>query len=289
MFLRLNARGNTPRMVSGVHSLCEVTDLPPPSPPPPGPPGSPPGPPGPPGPPPVPAYPAPTYGAAPYGSMPAPPPAERVRIAWQRRAETDYRFDFWTALGWTILSCGIYGFYVTYQLVRRSRDHNARRLELLDAATALAWQQAEARGLSSELQPNFNRIAAELGVLRQQAAQFRDPTVWMLLSILGGVVHIILYILLDGDLVDHDRAEGAVEHELSVIYTRLGASIPAPDPSRMKERHNYVGRVVATLLTCGIYALWWQYNIMVEANDHYDHNWRWEDALASSVQQLAAA
>jgi hypothetical protein len=220
--------------------------------------------------------------------MPVPPPAERVRIAWQRRAETDYRFDFWTALGWTILSCGFYSFYVTYQLVRRSRDHNARRLEMLDAATALAWQQAEARGLSAELQPSFNRIAAELGVLRQQTTQFRDPALWTVLSIFG-FVRIIIFILLDGDLVDHDRAEGAVEHELSTIYTRLGASVIAPDPSRMKERHNYVGRVIATLVTCGFYALWWEYNVMNDANEHYDHNWRWEDSLAASVQQLAAA
>jgi len=221
--------------------------------------------------------------------MPAPPPAERVRVAWQQRAETDYRFDFWTALGWTILTCGIYGFYVVYQLVRRSRDHNARRLEMLDAATSLAWERAEATGISTELQPNFNRISAELGVLRQRATQFRDPVVWMLLSLLGGIVHIIVFILLNGDLVDHDRAEGAVEHELSIIYGRLGAAVPEPDPSRMSQRHNYVGRVVATLLTCGIYALWWEYNIMTEGNEHYDHNWRWEDSLAASVQQLAAA
>jgi len=220
--------------------------------------------------------------------MPAPPPAERVRMAWQQRAETDYRFDFWTALGWTVLSCGFYSFYVVYQLARRSRDHNARRLEMLDAATTLAWQQAEATGIGTELQPNFNRISAELGVLRQQTMQFRDPVVWMLLSIFGFTV-LILYILLDGDLVDHDRAEGAVEHELSTIYARLGAAIPATDPSRMKGRHNYVGRIVATIVTGGIYGLWWEYNIMTEGNEHYDHNWRWEDALAASVQQLATA
>jgi hypothetical protein len=105
----------------------------------------------------------------------------------------------------------------------------------------------------------------------------------------SGIVHIILFILLDGDLVDHDRAEGAIEHELSVIYGRLGAAVRRPTRPGMKERYNYAGRVVATVLTCGIYGLWWEYNIMNDANEHYDHNWRWEDALAASVQQLAAA
>ena len=228
----------------------------------------------------------------PYGYMPAPapPPSERVRLAWQRRAESDYRFDFWTALGWTILTFGIYSFYVLYQLVRRSRDHNERRLELLDAATALAWQQAATRGITNDLQPSFNRISAELDVLRRQAAKFRDPVGWMLISLVAtAIVHVVVYILLDGDLVDHDRAEGAAEHELSIIYARLGAPVPAPDPSRMKQRHNYVGRVVASVLTGGFYIFWWANNIMNDANEHYEHNWHWEDALAASVQQLAAA
>jgi hypothetical protein len=276
MFLRSSTRGNT-----DVRRLRAVTAQPPPSPPPPPPP--PPGPPaGPPpsGPPP--------FGAGGFPAMPGPTPADRIRLAWQQRAASDYRFDFWTALGWTILTCGIYSFYITYQLVRRSRDHNLRRIEMLDAATTFAWQQAESRGIANELQQNFSRIAVELGLLRQQATQFRDPLAWTLISLISGIVHIILYILIDGDLVTHDRAEGAIEYELSIIYTRLGAAVPAPDPTRMKAKHNYVGRIVATILTCGIYALWWEYNVMTETNTHYEHNWRWEDALAASVQQLGA-
>ena len=266
----------------------------PPPPPPPGEPGPPPAPTPPPYGQPAygqPAYSQPAYGAPSYyGAAPAPSAADRVRITWQQRAETDYHFEFWTAFGWTLLTCGFYGFYVTYQLVRRSRDHNARRIEMLDAATTFAWQQAETRGLTGELQPSFARISAELGVLRHQATQFRDPLVWTLISIVNSaIVGVILYVLLDGDLVTHDRAEGAIEQELSVIYTRLGAAVPAPDPSRLKNKHNYVGRVIATLFTCGIYLYFWEYNVMTETNAHFEHNWRWEDGLAASVQQLAAA
>ena len=68
----------------------------------------------------------------------------------------------------------------------------------------------------------------------------------------------------------------------------LGAPVPEPDPARLKTKHNYVGRIVATILTCGIYALWWLYDMMTEGNLHYEHNWRWEDGLAAGVQQLAA-
>jgi len=221
-----------------------------------------------------------------YGVVPPAAPIDRIRMAWQGRAASDYVFSFWTALGWTILSCGVYGFYVTYQLMRRSRDHNLRRLELLDASTAFAWQQAEARGLSTELQPNFGRISAELAVLRHKSTEFSDPVVWTLLSLLGGIVHVIMFIILDGDLVDHDRAEGAIESELSAIYARLGVTVPPPDPARLKGRHQYGLLILVLLVTCGLYFLWWEYDVMVEGNRHFEHNWRWEDGLVAAVQQF---
>src|SRR5437588_12971027 len=87
---------------------------------------------------------------------PGAPPAERFRRAYYARAETDYYFDgLGMVIFLTIITCGIYGFYVTYQLVRRSRDHNRRRLELLDSATEIAWQPAYEGGTPEAPRPHF--------------------------------------------------------------------------------------------------------------------------------------
>jgi hypothetical protein len=228
--------------------------------------------------------------ASPPTAYPAPPTVpsiERIRLAWQRRPETDYIAGFWSALGWTLLTCGFYGFYVFYQLMRRMRDHNQRRGELLDAATALAWEKAQEQGLDEELRPNFERIGAQMQVLAAMSRDFRDPWVWTALSLVGqGIVHLIAWVLLDGDLVKHDLAEGAVEAELSEIYGRLGAPVPPPDPGRIKGKHNYVARFIVLFVTIGIYGLWWQKNLMDEPNRHFQHNWAWEDGLAQAVQSL---
>jgi hypothetical protein len=222
--------------------------------------------------------------------VPVPSAADRVRNAWQRRHDTDYIFEFWTALGWTILTCGIYAFYVLYQLMRRDRDHVQRRVELLDAATTFAWEQAHAQGVADELTPAFERIAPNMAQLRSQTTQFRDPVVWTILDVIsGGIARIVAYVLMDGDLVTHDHAEGAVEAELSEIYSRLGPSTASPDPSRLKGRHNYVARILVTIVTCGIYGFWWLYDVMVEWNRHFEHNWAWEDVVAASVQNLVHA
>jgi len=193
--------------------------------------------------------------------MPGPPPlsaAERVRIAARRRGESDYIFSYWSALGWTILTLGIYGFYVFYQLVRRTRDHNARRLELLDAATTVAWEQAGRQGLQQELAPSFERAAGHVAVLRQMIRDFREPVIWLVLAIVArGIAEIVAFVLLDQDLIKHDRAEASVEHELSLIYGRLGQQLPAPDQGRVKGPDNYVGRIVAAIFSLGIYMFWW--------------------------------
>ena len=61
-------------------------------------------------------------------------------------------------------------------------------------------------------------------------------------------MQVVGYILLDGDLIKHDRAEGAAESELAAIYGRLGQAIPTPDPARVKAPQNYVARVIVTIL-----------------------------------------
>src|SRR5215470_8989653 len=210
--------------------------------------------------------PAPTapVSAAPQPAPPARPPqtpgplavsaADRVRWAVQRRGESDYIFSYWSALGWTILTFGIYGFYVLYQLVRRMRDHNARRLELLDAATTVAWERAGQQSLQQELAPSFERAAGHLAVLRKMTGDFREPVIWLLLAIIArGITEIIAFVLLDQDLIKHSQAEAGAGHELSVIYGRLGQHVPAPDQDQMKGPDNYVGRILAAIFSLGIY------------------------------------
>ena len=211
------------------------------------------------------------------------PAADRVRLAAQRRGESDYIFNYWSALGWTILTFGIYGLYVFYQLVRRMRDHNARRLELLDAATAVAWERAGARGLQQELTPSFQRAEAQLATLRQMTFDFRDPVIWVLLAIIAGVAEIVAFVLLDQDLIKHDQAEAGVEYELAVIYGRLGQQLPAPEQGRVKRPDNYVGRIVASIISFGIYLFWWLYNQMQEPNRHFAINWAQEEELMKAV------
>jgi hypothetical protein len=202
-------------------------------------------------------------------AAPAVPAAERVRVAARRRDETDYIFHYWSALGWTIL---------------RMRDHNARRLEVLDAATTVAWERAGRQGLQQELAPSFERAAGHLAVLRRMTGDFREPVIWLLLAIVArGIAEIVGFVLLDQDLIKHGQAEAGAGHELSEIYGRLGQQVPSLDQGQVKRPDNYVGRILAAIFTLGVYMFWWFYNQMDEPNKHFASNWAQEDELVTAA------
>jgi Domain of unknown function (DUF4234) len=253
-----------------------MTTTPPPPPPPP-PSGAPPPPPATPPPPQQPGVPPPSM-----------TPAERFRMAYGARGQTDYYFEgMGMVIFLTIITCGIFGFYVFYQLMKRMRDHNRRRLDLLESSTEIAWQRASEQGVAEELRPNFERIAANVAVLRGLTTEFRDPGIWVIIAVLTSIAYFVGFVFLDGDLIKHDQAEGAIEAELSAIFARLGQNVPAPDPARQKGKQNYAGRIVASIFSCGVYFYWWMYNQMDDVNKHFLWNWPWEDSLAGAVNAMA--
>ena len=212
------------------------------------------------------------------------PATERLRLAVSRRVTTDYVFSFWTAFGWTMLTCGIFGYYVVYKLFQRSVEHNARRIEVLDAATTAAWERAVAAGRGHELTPWFQSLGAQLDVLRRLTTEFRDPTIWTVLSIVaGGIAQIVGFVFLDQDLVAHEAAERSAEEQLAAILASLGTPVALPPAPAPKGAHNVGGRVLAVFGTCGLYALWWEYDVMVEANANYQLDWAREDALLQAL------
>lgn len=183
-----------------------------------------------------------------------------------------------------MLSFGLFSYYIAYQLCRRMREHNMRRLQLLEAANERMWERAVAAGRGDELAPAFQRVAAHLDVLRRMTADFRDPALWLVLILVSsGIGLVVLYVLLDQDLVKHGAAEAAAEAELAALVEALGGQVPALPAPVVKAHHSYAGRIVATFATCGFYVYWWLFNLMDEGNRHFARDWAWEDAFVPTV------
>src|SRR5205823_562168 len=147
--------------------------------------------------------------------------------------------------------------------------------------------EAGKRGLQDELTPAYQRAGAHLAVMRAMTTDFREPWIWVVLAFVGRyIVEVVVAILMDQDLVKHDTAEVGVEYELATIFNRLGQPLPSPDAGRVKDKHNYVARVIVLILTGFVYGFWWAHDTLTEPNAHFQTNWQQEDALVSAVQSL---
>jgi len=119
--------------------------------------------------------------------MPGPPAsaAERVRLAAQRRGESDYIFSYWTALGWTVLTSGSTAITsctsssgacaTTTHAVSNCSTRPQRR----------PGSRPGGRAYKPELMPSFQRIAGQLAVLRQMTSEFREPFIWLVLAVVA--------------------------------------------------------------------------------------------------------
>lgn len=218
-----------------------------------------------------------------------PTPAEQILQAVRERSWTDYRFHFWTAFGWTVLTFGLYWFYVFYQLIRRSRDHNRRRATLLMAAHDLAQSRAAEQGGAEALRPALDAVRGDVEAMGAKDGDLlRDPALWLVAGIVGsGLVWLAGALLLDQDLVRHQRHERTAEAGLTSVFAQFGTALPAPVPAT-KQPHNYVGRLLAVVFSLGLYSLWWVADVMQEGNADFEQSSAWEDALAQSVASPAA-
>ncbi len=209
--------------------------------------------------------------------------AERLRQAVNDRPATDYTFHFWPALGWTVLTFGVYSFYVFYQLMRRSRDHNRRRVALLAAVQDLAAERAAEQGKTEALRSELDRVDADVQQLRAMDNDYRDPSLWLLACVfVNGLAWLAGAVLLDQDRIRHERYERAAAAALTRVFAELGVTLPAPVPAD-KRSHNYVGRLIAVVCSFGLYSLWWVADVMREGNVNFEQDYAWENALATSA------
>ena len=195
----------------------------------------------------------------------------------QRREATDYRFNYWTYLGWNILSFGVYGHYGTYKLVERRHAHAQRRLAFQSYMWHALNARAESLGRREEVAEgldNLSRIYQQMETFERRNK--REPVLWMLLRLVVGVVGIYINHFLNLDLRFYDEWEGSYAANAEWVMSRLGYPVSIPRRAKPVPERNPVLHTLLAIITLGIY---WRYVTMVDGNGHFDDDAAVEDAL----------
>jgi len=210
----------------------------------------------------------------------------------RRRQETDYRFNYWSYLGWNILSIGFYSLYATYKLVERRTQHARRRLAFMSYFWHALNQRAEASGTRDEVAEGLDNLSR----IYQQVDGFelrnkREPILWMLLRLVGflvfppvaGAVGAYTNHFLNKDLLFFDEWESSYAANAEWVMQRLGMPVAIPRRARPIQNRSTGLYIFLSIITFGIFAMYWRYATMNDGNGHFDDDALMEDALLRAL------
>ncbi len=198
-----------------------------------------------------------------------------------QRVTTDFVTDPGTAILLSLITCGIYGIYIIYKLVQRRDEHFKRMAAVVDASV----QQLRARAAGREelIQQELSQLEWIRGQMLTMSSE-RGAAIWLLICIFTGIGAYILYYLLMQDYAQHDTLEAQYFTVMSSALAKLGLAGSEAQAFRSVPDREFVTFLLLTLVTCGIYGLYWMYVMIKDLNDHFAAQYPWEDFIASSLR-----
>ncbi len=226
-----------------------------------------------------PGYPQPPYGA-PYQQPPFYPQANLEFFVSQRVA-TDWMTDPGTAILLSLVTCGIYGFYIIFKLVQRRDEHFKRMAGVADAA--IQQLKAKAAGREQLIQEELAYLEQLKNRMIMRAAE-RGAVIWLLICIFTGIGAWILYYLLMEDYREHDDVEAQFFTLMSSALAKLGLASEAGQAYPSIPQRDFALFLILSIVTCGIYGLYWMYVMIKDFNDHLSRQVAWEDFILSTLR-----
>lgn len=207
-----------------------------------------------------------------------------------RKKETDRIMSFpkWIIL--SIVTFGIAGIVMLYFLIERRNEHFKRQKRLVEGIETIMKAHAEK---NNKINPETAKISSLVKDVRDEEGE-RSSILWVALAVLtGGVAFIagfyVMYFL-SSDLYKHFKRQNEIIVEYISAIEKLGvdtsslmnlAKTQYPVPKK-----EFVLYIALSIITFGIFAIYWLYTIFRDWNNHFQSQWTAEDQILASIRSL---
>jgi hypothetical protein len=202
----------------------------------------------------------------------------------RRRDETDYRFNYWSYLGWNVLTIGVYSYYATYKLIERRTKHAERRLAFLSYFWHTLNARAEAAGKKAEVSEgldNLSRIYQQIEAFERRNK--REAILWTVLRLVFSPVGAYVNHFLNKDLIFFDEWESSYAANAEWVMQRIGSPVSIPKRAKPVPNRSTGLYVFLVIITLGLWSMVWRAQTMADGNDHFDSDDAIEDALLRAL------
>lgn len=171
----------------------------------------------------------------------------------------------------------IINIYVLYKWISRRNNHFRRTASLYGnlvfALESLKITDAEVAQIRNSVQE------------MQYEEQEKSAALWIILSLIVGIIIYYVFHFLNKDFHKHERREVAIYENLARILERRGIAISRFEP-RVPNRSTVL-YIVLSIITVGIFGLYWVYTLTKDPNEHFRAHHLVEENTIRALEQLA--
>lgn len=173
---------------------------------------------------------------------------------------------------------------LSYKLIKRQSGHILREAQMRRATIDYLRIKGAERGASNNVEQYLSAMDA---IDREMTfnEKPRDPVLWAILSIIIPFVSLYVLYFLTKYTFDHDRRLNSFAQNAQLAGAQLGLDLAQPNWRPVHDR-SFILYLILSIVTLGLFVIYWYYVLITDMNEHFDNEWLFEDQLAREIQKV---
>jgi len=174
----------------------------------------------------------------------------------------------------------IFGAIALYYMISRRNDHFRRQRMLTSILLPYLETKLKEKGRTSH-------AISTLALLNRDSEYEeteRSPAVWAVLYLfVSPIVGLYVFHFLTQDLYKHFKRQVDLTRNVEALLKDLDFQFASPAQYEIKRRETIL-YIILTVVTVGLFWIYWFYLQLKEYNEHFKSQWRLEDQLMNTLR-----
>ena len=192
-------------------------------------------------------------------------------------------FGFLILLYIGIFVAAIVFYIMIYKLAKRRNTHFQRQLLLYEDLLNMAKEASSKRGVDVSM--HLNNMDRTLREARIDETE-KSAALWTILSFVTVIATLYVFYYLMKDFFKHERREDQFFEDLNRALAAAGVPVNLPRRTLPVPDRSFVLYFILSIITAGIFGIYWIYVLLTDPNNHFRQQWMIEDTIIAQVSPV---
>jgi hypothetical protein len=158
--------------------------------------------------------------------------------------------------------------------------HFKRQMFLYDDFMMLAKDLAVKKNSDiSLLYNNLDRTSREAKFEETE----KSAALWAILSFFIPILSLYVFYFLNKDFYRHERRQDIFTDDFARVLGSIGIPTNIPRPAYPIPDRSFVLYLVLTIITAGLFSIYWVYTLLLDPNNHFQYHAILEDTIVAQT------